>query len=294
MGFVTLGISSESCQPGRTEAVGWPDSPFFGHGHRAVRRARSIPSGLAIGSALKHGVRAPTLVVPGEDGDVFEGRRIAWTADLQPRNALERGVVVRAATVTWQLERADRAEAARLTDIIRHAPDELALRQTDEAAALGQRLFQDPRGPLPLYPHSLYNSPASPRISAAAVGEDPNAPPRLILRLEATAAGCQWLLDQWAELRCRLDHELPWQSPDKLKAIRLLGRQPLDAADSEVVALIFQACHVLDPQPRHAAARAELREAQTLAEAVRVLKTMGPGVFSRLQDEGEGTEAESL
>src|SRR5947207_1372846 len=213
-------------------------------------------------NALKHGRRALTLILPGEDADAFEGRLDAWTTDLQPRNDLEQDLVVRAATISWQLERADRAEAARLTDLIRHAPDELALRQADEAAALGQRLFQDPHGPLPLYPHCLYNSHTQARISSAGLGEDPNAPPRLLLRLEATAAGCQWLLVQWAELRSRLDHDLAWQSPDKLKAIRLLGRQPLDASDSEVVALIFQACHVLDPQPRHAAG-AQPSEAQT-------------------------------
>src|SRR5947207_2631343 len=227
-------------------------------------------------NALKHGRRALTLILPGEDADAFEGRLDAWTTDLQPRNDLEQDLVVRAATISWQLERADRAEAARLTDIIRHAPDELALRQADEAAALGQRLFQDLRGPLPLYPHSLYSSPASPRVSAAAVGEDPHSPPRLLLRLESTAAGCQCLLDQWPELRSRLDHELPWQSPDKLKAIRLLGRQPLDAADSDVVALIFQATHVLDPQPRHAAGAAR-SEAETLAKAVGVLDALGVG-----------------
>src|SRR5438477_9739721 len=143
-------------------------------------------------NALKHGRRALTLVLPGEDGEVFQGRLDAWTADLQPRNDLEHDLVVRAATITWQLERADRAEVARLTDLIRHAPEELALRQADQAAALGQRLFQDPCGPLPLYPHSLYDGPDAPRISATGLDEDPTSPPRLILRLAATAAGFQW------------------------------------------------------------------------------------------------------
>ena len=67
----------------------------------------------------------------------------------------------------------------------------------------------------------------------------------------------------------------------------------MDAADSDVVALIFQACHVLDPQPGHAAG-AELTEAQTLAEAVRVLDTIGPGGFSRLRAAGERPAAEPL
>src|SRR5205823_4580930 len=163
--------------------------------------------------------------------------------------------------------------------MIRTAPEEQALRQADEAAALGQRLFFDARGPLPVYPHGLFDFPGRPRISASGLGDDADAPPLLILRLEATAAGCQWLLVQWAELRSILDRDLAWQSSDKLKAIRLLGRQPLDAADSEMVPLLFQACHVLDPQPWHAAG-AERSEAQTLAEAVGVLDALGVSALS--------------
>src|SRR5205814_5702508 len=115
--------------------------------------------------------------------------------------------------------------------------------------------------------HSPYDGGSQARISAAGLGDDPDAPPRLLLRLEATAAGCRWLLDRWAELGSLWDRGFAWQSPDKLKAIRFLGRQPLDAADSERVALIFQACHVLDPQPQHAAGT-KRSENQTLAKVV--------------------------
>src|SRR5262249_19828566 len=102
--------------------------------------------------------------------------------------------------------------------------------------------------------------------------DDPDAPPRLLLHLEATAAGCRWLTDRWAELGSLLDRGACWQSPDKLKAIRLLGHQPLDAADSEVVATIFQACHVLDPQDRfQAPTPTAAEERASLAEATRTL-----------------------
>jgi hypothetical protein len=156
-------------------------------------------------------------------------------------------LVERAVTLSWQLDRAARAEAARLTGILRAAPEQEALRQQDEAAALGQRRLFDRGGPVPLYPHALYSFPDRPRVSCAGQSDDPDDPARLLPRLEATAAGCQWLLDRWGELGSLLDRHLSWQSPDKLKAIRLLGRQPLDAADCEVVATIFQASHVLDP-----------------------------------------------
>ena len=71
-------------------------------------------------------------------------------------------------------------------------------------------------------------------------------PARLILRLESSAQGCRWLLDRWAELRSMLVREQVWQSPDKLKAIRLLGKYPLDALDDTRVTVVFLACHRID------------------------------------------------
>jgi hypothetical protein len=235
-------------------------------------------------NALKHGLKAKTVVLPGEDAQQYQGLLDAWIADLQPQNDVELALVERAVTLTWQLDRAKRAETARLAGLIRAAPADAALRREEEAAALGQRLFFDRRGPLPLYPHSLYTFPDRPRVSFSGLSDDPDDPPRLLLRLEATAEGCRWLLDRWADLRSLLDRGLSWQSPDKLRAIRMLGRQPLDAADSEIVATIFQACHVLEPQTHHQAG-APLGEAATAAEALRTLKAMGPGVFARLGDE---------
>jgi hypothetical protein len=70
--------------------------------------------------------------------------------------------------------------------------------------------------------------------------------------LEYIAAGCRWLLDRWAELRVRLEDGQCWQSPEKLKAVRLLGRQPFDAADVRAVAMIYMACHMLRPLHKYA------------------------------------------
>src|SRR5262249_32747453 len=116
-------------------------------------------------NALKHGLKAKTVVLPGEDAQEYQGRLEAWIADLQPRHDVELPLVERAVTITWQLDRAERAEAARLASLIRAAPAAAALRQEEEAAALGQRLLYDRRGPLPLYPHSLYSFPDWPRVS---------------------------------------------------------------------------------------------------------------------------------
>src|SRR6516165_7419238 len=88
-------------------------------------------------NALKHGLKAKTVVLPGEDPQEYQARLDAWITDLNPQNDVELTLVERAVTLTWQLDRAERAEDARLASLIRAAPAATALRQ-EEAAALGQ------------------------------------------------------------------------------------------------------------------------------------------------------------
>jgi hypothetical protein len=201
-------------------------------------------------NALKHGMRANLLVLPGEDPEALKARVDAWTADLRPRNEVEQYLVDRAAAVSWQLDRVDRAHVARLTSNIRSAATELARAEQDDVLVLGRRLFWDERGPMPLYPHATNDydrAGKQPPVSWTGVVPDPNLPSQVLLSLESSAAGCAWLLDRWAELRTLLEQGKTWQSPDKLKAIRLLGCQPLDAFDDNRVAVVFLACHKIDP-----------------------------------------------
>src|SRR5262249_10138497 len=120
-----------------------------------------------------------------------------------------------------------------------------------EVVALGKRLFTDRRGPIDNYPNGQYPHPKL-RTSWSDIADDPDDPARLVILLESTGPGCRWLLDRWAELRARLEQGDCWQSPEKLKAIRLLGRQPLHAADVREVTEIFLACHVIDPLHKEA------------------------------------------
>ncbi len=129
-------------------------------------------------------------------------------------------------------------------------PAAAAVRQALEAEALGQRLLFDRRGPTELYPSREYET-KQPRTSAANEPIDPNHPKSLILGLEATLPGCQLLLRTWRELGGLLRTGRGWQSPEKLKTVRLMGRQPLDAASADEVALIFLAAHVIEPQNRY-------------------------------------------
>jgi hypothetical protein len=44
-------------------------------------------------NALKHGMTAKTVVLPGEDEDVYLEKLAAWKADFPPRNEMEDSVI---------------------------------------------------------------------------------------------------------------------------------------------------------------------------------------------------------
>ena len=96
--------------------------------------------------------------------------------------------------------------------------------------------------------------------------DDPDDPARLVNRLEATADGCRWLLDRWAELRKVADAGTAWPAEQMVHAIRLLGKRPFDAVDDFQVLTIIVACYVMDrsrPDPF-----AELWKTTTDREAI--------------------------
>ena len=94
---------------------------------------------------------------------------------------------------------------------------ETAVRDADQAAALGQRLFFDRRGPTPLFPSVKLLGRSSPRTSRTDQPDDPDDPVRLLIILESNTAGCRFLLDCWAALRDRIETGQCWQSPEKLR-----------------------------------------------------------------------------
>ena len=83
-------------------------------------------------NALKHGMRAATPVLPGEDKAAFDDRLDRWAKDLAPRDDVEQFLVKRAVELSWQLERADRAIA-----LSRQPAEERIAAVADEVIALG-------------------------------------------------------------------------------------------------------------------------------------------------------------
>jgi hypothetical protein len=201
-------------------------------------------------NALKHGFRAEWAILPDEDPAALQERLDDWTADLQPRNSVEQYLVERGVRLSWQLDRVTRAQDARTTTQIVEGGIEEAELQAEEILEIGKRLFWDNRGPINFYPHRPVREVSSygdtvPRTSFCESADDPDQPVLLVRRLQSSAAGCKWMLDRWAELETLVECDLAWLSPDKLKAIRLLGMQPIDAVDDLDVARIFLACYVI-------------------------------------------------
>ena len=138
------------------------------------RSKGSAASGL---NALKHGLTAATVVLPHEDAAALEERVAAWKGDLRPAGAVEAYFVEQAAHASWQLDRANRTIAARLTELMQQAPadrDDPA-REVAEVEDLARDLFWDPRGPVAVYPHPRTPSsiPGSPGPATATTRSTP-------------------------------------------------------------------------------------------------------------------------
>jgi hypothetical protein len=198
-------------------------------------------------NALDHGCRANIMVLPTEVFGDYEKELQAWRLSFKPRNPSEEFLIDGIVSVRSQIKWIDRAQTARLTKRMYHGVSEEDNKVDEQVIELGQKLFRGACGPQVLHLQDRMGAPVGDgevhRISDYGVAED--QPMCLVQRLKATGAGCQWLLDRWAELRELLEKGLPWLAPDKLKAIRLLGRHPIDAFDSRDLAGIYLASHVL-------------------------------------------------
>jgi hypothetical protein len=155
-------------------------------------------------NAVTHGLTAKTVVLPGERAEDYQALIDETKASLETRNAFEDVLAEQAALASWQFRRAIRAETARITCDMLTRPAADALRANLDAIALGRRLFHDRRGPIELYPSRDHDF-KEPRTSWTGDAGDPDEPRKLVRQLEATLAGCRWLLDRWGELRGVLD-----------------------------------------------------------------------------------------
>jgi hypothetical protein len=199
-------------------------------------------------NAVDHGGRAMLPVLPGENPGEYETKSAAWRLSIKPRNPSEEFLIDRIVSLDLQSKRIDRAQTARLSRRMYFGFFEEGDKEDRMAIELGQKLFNDARGHRAQ--HGLHekdeagaNGEATGPTSDDAPFED--HPMFIVHQLQTIGAGCQWLLEQWARLRDLLERGLPWIASDQLKAVRLLGRQPIEAVDSLEVARVYLASHVL-------------------------------------------------
>ena len=92
-------------------------------------------------NALKHGMTAKTVLLPGDDPQEFASRLRFLQDDLQARNRLEAVVIERLAGDLWKSDRSDQSFCTRINLRLRHGPVDQSLKDADEAVELGQHLL---------------------------------------------------------------------------------------------------------------------------------------------------------
>jgi hypothetical protein len=200
-------------------------------------------------NATKHGLTAKSELLPAEDPREFMERRQRLLDDLKPRNELEAVQIGQIAAHVWRSDRGDRVAEAQTASRVRHERLEQAKRETDEARTLGKYLLWRPHLPLPIqtsdhgwqlteppwansYPHAYHAA-------------------RLLLDLEQTIPGCEWLLECWQDLSWRLGCEGEWGPSCAFKMVRLMGKLAIDMdEDFEVARVLLCSLTLIGvPQP---------------------------------------------
>jgi hypothetical protein len=175
-----------------------------------------------------------------EESLAFEARMLRWSApdggDDMHEFLLQDNVCM-----SFEIER---VRAALLERARRHNEDADAP-EHDHVHEMGSRLYHDSTGPTATYGTRKWDSTCE-RVSWQNEAVQPDDPAELVKSLHGSASGCFWLLEQWDLLNTRLESGGGfWVPSDKFKAIRLIGRQPIDAVDCRTVAEIFTASHAL-------------------------------------------------
>ena len=182
-------------------------------------------------NALVHGCRAEILVLPTEDPDLFEDRSRTWRLSLKPRNPAEEYMVT-----GWRAWRG--RGSGSIGPRWPSSTNASTMRESTPSTPNKSRSSRWASG--------CWGASPSPMTNARGPKSyDADNPMHLVLRLQTTVAGCQWMLDQWASLRTVLERDVPWLAADQRKAVRLLGHNPVDVLDNIDVARLYLASHVL-------------------------------------------------
>ena len=169
---------------------------------------------------------------------------MGW-GDIQPRNAIEECSYKHIVYYAERLEHVIAARSAERENYIRQASD----REELETIELARRLYFNPHGPW-----GIFGSPTFTRREpgGADTSNEKGVDPAVVVEsLASSAAGCKWMLDEWAEISRNVESVHPVRV-DNFTMTRLMGKRFLDALDDPEVTEVFLANHAINQRERNA------------------------------------------
>ncbi len=145
-------------------------------------------------NAVRHGLCAESLTLPGEDPEVARQLVDDWDSYYRPRGPAERHLADECIRASLLAGRAHDASMTALTKQVREADEDWLRHDEEKLAHLRKMLEDDP---------------------AAALRE-----------MRRSASGCRWMIGRWEELGTALEVKGNWCEVDRNEAIRLTGHRP--------------------------------------------------------------------
>jgi hypothetical protein len=167
-------------------------------------------------NALKHGLCAMVLDVPGEDPTVFDKRLNDWNSELNPHgSSLDAYLITMMTRHSINLDRCFSVQTARVAQLSRDAikdHDEVVAREVEDLLLhlTETQQYKEQKNSLGLKADYLKIGP-------------PPQPGHTVRRLLSTARGCQALFDEWDLLKAAIAEPPTWDNDDAIRAANLMG-----------------------------------------------------------------------
>jgi hypothetical protein len=199
------------------------------------------PEGKAASSknAVKHGLTATEVLLPNEDADAYDARLQTWFDHDRPTDPGHVAAIERLVYNQTRLDRCTRHETESTRQRLLHAIDRFDADALAATYEVGRRLIDDPfnraipPSPVPgAAPPSAAPAPITINLPKQQRWID-DEPAVLLLQLQSSAQGIDWLLARWRELLYILETELSWNFYYQNRAIRLLGKRVEDLFDNQ-------------------------------------------------------------
>jgi hypothetical protein len=167
-------------------------------------------------NALKHGLCAMVLDVPGEDPTVFNTRLQDWNDELNPKgSSVSRYLVTMMTRHSINMDRCFSVQTAKIAQLARdalHDHDEAIAREVED---LLLHLTQKQR-------YKEVSHGIGLKSDYLKIGPPPQ-PGHAVRRLMTTAQGCQALFDEWELLKEAMVEPPTWDQDDVIRLANLMG-----------------------------------------------------------------------